>query len=120
MREFSGDPPDAEGSGAGPGPPPLNPSPSPQTCCRIHPIEVAPEAGLEPPTTGAKPGERGGYLPTAKASLTSWNSSQSTGLGPCLLQRKLLRWIKLFKVCESQKIIRKKEKPGVAKSIYHT
>ena len=49
MREFSGDPPGADGGGAGSGPPPLNPSSSPEACRRIHPIEVAPKAGFKPP-----------------------------------------------------------------------
>ena len=98
MREFSGHPSGAEGGGAGPGSPPLDPTPPSQPCSSIHPIEVAPEARLEPPATGTKPRKRGN-LSTACVSLTSWNSCQSTGLGPCPLQKKLLRWMKSFKVC---------------------
>ena len=50
------DPSGLDGGGASPGPAPLNPISPPEASCSIHPIEVAPEAGLEPPATGAKPG----------------------------------------------------------------
>ena len=80
MREFSGHPSGADGRGAGPGSPPLDPTPPSQPCSSIHPIEVAPEARLEPPPTGAKPGGGELYLPSF---LTFLSSSQSTGLGPC-------------------------------------
>merc|ERR1712181_53466 len=51
----SGDPSGLDGGGASPGPAPLNPISPPEASCSIHPIEVAPEAGLDPPATGAKP-----------------------------------------------------------------
>ena len=78
--KLSGNPSGADGGGTGPGPTPLYPSSSPKACSSIHPIEVAPEARLEPPPTGAKPGGGELYLPSF---LTFLSSSQSTGLGPC-------------------------------------
>ena len=54
--KISGNPSDADGGGARLGSPPLDAGAPPQANCGIHPVEVAPEAGFEPPSTQTKPG----------------------------------------------------------------